>query len=319
MDTPWNPKTNDMDAHVYYAAEQEDQLNQAFCSLYNKKRRWMDAASNLPEGNVFRYASFRMKNKIALTAHQLAELKKSKLVQRYAFDCHYPIPLWGMPDCDRIIIVPNGTDITLNQAIMGVKTQKGYKSPLLLGGDTQENGSVIVTCDKSFKEEAGDFLSHLPIYLEQLFGVVVWDTFPHNYKASMSTFAYCHIKQCAVEITAPDLMSCNSSIDTKDSANYLNHMVSKFGLEHHLELEDNQEFSFDLTNQVTLQVGADGGGILGDGGDDAGTINTDYSAPTLGTTKDYLNPPINFLVPPVPVSQATNQPVSQVASQAGHQ
>ena len=52
-------------------------------------------------------------------------------------------------------------------------------------------------------------------------------------------------------------------------------MVSRFGLEHHLELEDNQEFSFDLINQVTFQVGADGGSILGDAGGDSGTINTD--------------------------------------------
>ena len=72
------------------------------------------------------------------------------------------------------------------------------------------------------------------------------------------------MNQCVVEITDPESMFCNSSINTKDSANYLNHMVSKFGLEHHLELEDNKEFSFDLTNQVTLQVGADGGGILDD-------------------------------------------------------
>ena len=88
-------------------------------------------------------------------------------------DRHHPIPVWGVSDCDRIITVPNGTDITLNQAIMGVKTQQDYKFPLFLVVDTQEDGSVIVTCDKSFKEEAEAFLSHLGIYLEQIFSVVI--------------------------------------------------------------------------------------------------------------------------------------------------
>ena len=70
---------------------------------------------------------------------------------------------------------------------------------------------------------------------------------------------------------------------------------------------------------MTLQVGADGGDILGDAGGDAGTINTDCSAPTLGTTKDYLNPPINYLAHPVPGSQVDNQPGSQVRSRTGIQ
>ena len=135
----WNPKTDDRATHVYCAAEQEEELNNALCSLYNKKRWWMNAASNLLEGNVFRYVPFRMKNKIALTTHQSAQLKKRKLVQRYALDCCNPIPLPEVSDCDRIITIPNGTDITLNLAIMGVKTQHDYKSQLFLGVDTQED------------------------------------------------------------------------------------------------------------------------------------------------------------------------------------
>ena len=74
----------------------------------------------------------------------------------------------------------------------------------------------------------------------------------HNYKASMSIFIYCPKKYCAVDINTPDLMSCNSSINTKVSANYLNHMRSKIGLEHHLELAENHEFSFNLNIQATL-------------------------------------------------------------------
>ena len=86
---------------------------------------------------------------------------------------HHATPVWGIVDCDQIMTVPNGTTITLNQAIKGIKTQQDFKSPLFLGVDTQPDGSVIVTCDKSFKEESEAFLLHLTIYLEQTFGVVI--------------------------------------------------------------------------------------------------------------------------------------------------
>ena len=62
--------------------------------MYNNKQKWNHAASKLPEENFFQYVHLRMKNKIALTAHQSAQLKKSKIVQRYALDCHHPI-LYG--------------------------------------------------------------------------------------------------------------------------------------------------------------------------------------------------------------------------------
>ena len=150
--------------------------------------------SSLPEGNISSYFPYNMKNKIALTPRRTAQLLKSKVVQCYALARHHSIPVWGVSDCDQIITVPNGTSITLNQAIMAVKTQQDFRSPLFLGVDTQPDGSVVVTCDKSFKEEAEAFLSHLAIYLEQIFGVVIWEAFTHEYKESMSIFAYCPTK-----------------------------------------------------------------------------------------------------------------------------
>ena len=101
--------------------------------------------------------------------------------------------------------------------------------------------SVIVTCNKSFKEEAEAFLSHLAIYLEQIFGVVIWEAFTHKHKESMATFAYCPTKKCAVEITAHESLSFTSSIATNNSANFLNNMVSRWGLEHQLDPKDNQD------------------------------------------------------------------------------
>ena len=99
---------------------------------------------------------------------------------------HNATPVWGIVDCDQIMTVPNGITITLNKAIMGVKTLQDFKSPLFLGVDTQPDGSIIVTCNKSFKEESEAFLSHLEIYLELILGVVIWEAFTHKYKESMA-------------------------------------------------------------------------------------------------------------------------------------
>ena len=119
---PWNPKTNVWAAHAYYAANQEDQVKKVMCSMYNKKQRWMNMQTSLPEGNIFRYFPYNMKYKIALTPRRTAQFLKSKVVQYYPLARHHAITVWSVSGCDRIITVPNGTAITLNQAIMGVKT-----------------------------------------------------------------------------------------------------------------------------------------------------------------------------------------------------
>ena len=304
-------------------------MNKVLISIYNKNRRWMNIQQSLPEGNIFRYFPYNMQHKIFLTPRRSAQLLKSKVVQCYTLARHHSISVLGVSDCDQIITVPNGTSITLNQAIMTVKTQQDLRSPLFLGVDTQPDGFVIVTCDNSVKEEAEAFLSHLAIYLEQIFGMVIWETFTHDYKESMLSFKYCNTKKCAVEITDNISPSENSSIVFDNSANYLNGLLSRFGLEQHLDNEDNQDVSFDLSQQVTLHIGANYGGILGDAGEDSGTVRTDCSAETLGTTKAYLEPPINYLLAPavtskqtlapsgsLSASQASNQPTNQPLSQS---
>ena len=138
----------------------------------------------------------------------------------------------------------------------------------------------------------------------------------------ISNFAYCLKKQCAVETTVIEAMSCASSIDTNNSTNFLNNLVSKFGLEYQFDLEENQEISFNLTHQVTLHEGPDGGNILGDRNGDAATINSNCSTAMFGTTKSFLLPPINYLTPHLPISpefQLANQPVSQVGHQVDFQ
>ena len=122
-------------------------------------------------------------------------------------------------------------------------------------------------------------------------------------------------KKGAVKCTAHDPISNTTSIDTNDSTNYLNNMVSWFGLKHHLNLVDNQEYAFYLTNQVTLHIDADGGGILGDTGGGSRTIRTNGSTPILGTTKDYLKPHINYLLAPLVIpNQDLSLNISKVAS-----
>ena len=76
--TPWNSKTNAQAAHVYCAANQENQVHKVICSMYNKKRKWMNMQTSLPEGNIFRYFPYNMKNKIALTTQRTSQLMNSK-------------------------------------------------------------------------------------------------------------------------------------------------------------------------------------------------------------------------------------------------
>ena len=59
---PWNPKTDARDAHIYYAANQEDQVNKVLISMYNKKRRWMNMQTSLSEGNIFRYFPYNIQH-----------------------------------------------------------------------------------------------------------------------------------------------------------------------------------------------------------------------------------------------------------------
>ena len=39
LSAPWNLKTDSRAAHMYCAADQEDQLNKVLCSMYNQERR----------------------------------------------------------------------------------------------------------------------------------------------------------------------------------------------------------------------------------------------------------------------------------------
>ena len=70
------------------------------------------------------------------------------------------------------------------------------------------------------REEAEAFLSHLALYLEQIFGIVIWEVFSQEYKDNMKEFVYCPTLRHTIEAPPPDISrSCNSSIASSDSAN----------------------------------------------------------------------------------------------------
>ena len=85
---PWNPNNDFRALHIYCAENQEDQVNKVLCSIYNKNQKWINMQGNLPEGNIFCYFPYNMKNKIALIPCQSAQLMKSKVVQIYALARH---------------------------------------------------------------------------------------------------------------------------------------------------------------------------------------------------------------------------------------
>ena len=128
--------------------------------------------------------------------------------------------------------------------------------------DQPADGNVIVTCNKSLREEAETLLSRLGIYLEVVFGSVVWDAFTDLYCLDMKDFQYCPLQKCAIECVGPSDASMNSTIASNDSATSINQYFAKWGL--HNDYDVPPEIEFDLTNQVSLHIGADICGVLGD-------------------------------------------------------
>lgn len=145
---------------------------------------------------------------------------------------------------------------------MAIKSIENLSSPLFLGVDQLANGNVIVTCDKSLREEAKTLLSHLGIYFEFVFGSVVWDAFTDLYRLYMKDFQYCPLRKCAIERVGSSDAFMNSTIASNDSTTSIDQCFAKWGL--HNDYDVPPEIEFNLTNQVSLHIGTDICGILGD-------------------------------------------------------
>ena len=102
----------------------------------------------------------------------------------------------------------------------GLQDTTQLQITLFLGGGTQEEGSIIVTYEKSAKEEVEAFLSHITIYLEHVISIVIWEAFTHDYRANMYNITFYSKKQCAAETIVNESMAYTSSIDTNDSTNF---------------------------------------------------------------------------------------------------
>ena len=121
---------------------------------------------------------------------------------KYALNRHHPIKVWGIVNIYMPLTAPNGTIFTLCQCIMAIKSIVNLSSPLFLSVYTTEEGEVIITCDKSLKDEGETMISHFGIYLKLIVGAVVWTTFTKAYRLSMKDFQYYPLKKYAIEKTA---------------------------------------------------------------------------------------------------------------------
>ena len=137
------------------------------------------------------------------------------------------ITVWGVENIYLPLTAPNDAVFTICQVIMAIKSIENLSSPLFLGVDQQDDGTVIVTCDKSLREEAETLLSHLGIYLEVVFGSVIWDAFTDPYRINMNEFQYCPTRKCAIERVGPSDASNNSTLDSHNSATSIDQCFAK--------------------------------------------------------------------------------------------
>ena len=148
------------------------------------------------------------------------------------------------------------------------------------------------------KDKVEASLTHFIIYLEVVFGSVVWNVFTDEYRLRIANFWYCSLKKCAIETTAKPDSYVSSSIATNDSTANINQFFSDCRIFHDFD-EFPNEIQFDLSHQVTLIIGTDIYGILSDFNDDyTTTTKTDCFAATLHSIKSNIPILTNYLPPP---------------------
>ena len=65
---------------------------------------------------------------------------------------------------------------------------------MFIAVDVSPTDEVVIYCDIDMKDEAEALLSHFGIYLNLIFGSVVWEAFTPQYKMRMDGFQYCPAK-----------------------------------------------------------------------------------------------------------------------------
>ena len=109
----WNNKTAAKAAHVHTATENEDTVNKALMSIMNKPQKLMHQQAHLPEGNFSHYVPLHMRNQVAPTPKRKLQLNKCKVLQRCLYQRTHKVPMKGIIDCNMLLTVPNGQQISL--------------------------------------------------------------------------------------------------------------------------------------------------------------------------------------------------------------
>lgn len=91
------------------------------------------------------------------------------------------------------------------------------------------------------REEVETFLFHFTTYLQETFGIIIWDIFDQEYEEETKELTNCPLKKCTIEVSLSSRVSCGSSIATNNSDNYLNIMITKYGLHEHIGLSCEEE------------------------------------------------------------------------------
>ena len=287
--TKCNSRNHIFAPHILCTEKDEQDVNIQMGNLYNKERKSLKAAANLPEARAMRYVPYNATHKITQTSKSIVKLQKNRLIHKWRQEQHHSIPFWGFDNIYKVLIAPNGFECTLYQVVISIKSGVDYITPLFLVIDVSPEGEVIITCDISMKTEAKGILSHLGIYVAFIFGSVVWQAFTVSYKDSMEPYQYYSNRGCAVEID-------NSIITSDDS---FDRESSKCGLSNEI-IYIPEVVELDPAQQITLHICPDIVGLLSDENRDSGTIRSDCSDVTIATSKSAPFQVVYYLLPPPP-------------------
>ena len=159
----WSPKDQVLAAHILYSTKNEVTVNYTFGNMHNKVQKAFRATGDIPEGHQHRYVHFKATHKITQTLLCKQKLQKIWMMQQFTLDWHHSIPFWGLGNIYQILTAPNGTEFSICQVIMSIKSAQDFISPLLIAVDQFPKGKVVIICNQSMKEEAEAFLSHFAL------------------------------------------------------------------------------------------------------------------------------------------------------------
>ena len=233
-----------------------------------------------------KFVPYNSKGLLKKLADEFRKLQKTRILHGWNKQNHHPISMWGFNDIYRVLTAPNGHQFTICQVIMSTKCSFDYITLLFIGVDVTPEGEVIVICSLDMKTEAESLLAHFGLYVDHIFGSVVWEAFSVKYKFKMDQYQYFPLRCRAVEID-------NSSIESNDSVD--KKFARRGFTDNVITIPD--KVHLDLQHQFTFHLCPDINGILGDENGDSAIFKSNVSAATIATSKTAPSNPIQYLVP----------------------